>query len=760
MAYSTTSKFVQLTPYLLMEYMYADQPQPEDYFVNSGPSTIGYDKLINGYQANAVQIFNPNNDYDLTKNTASNSVVQISTNSFVTLDSNLIIPFNDYSDQLTSTTDLPIVFPSNLLVIYDSIKYHIRAGYNLSNIDGLILKIEFQDQNLNYVTASQILLKKGTEQDYELNPNPVVIGSNIYDKYFEIKIPNLKDMNYKYLAASDYFRPQTLASLISQSGDGFVSDAPIRISAWQVQSTTDFEGYSRYDSSRIALLSLEQEDPFSNIGATIKESNSGQFFEYYATDNEGFTEDFILFQNSIGNSYYISHQIEVLEQIGAAVIETSRFESTQTTAYDSPNYYRPIVRNAAYSSSFFLRYTMSLINSVDQSRVIRISSYASNNPAQWGTTITPIKLQNLPQIQKIYNRVYSASSISVGSSNTTTPREIIKYTNVFIQQNYVTATAANLTFTNGNLTQNNGTSNVTALGVGKLTLSLSPFDNYYKFKFIKEGPNGIPVAIDLSNSGLYKIAFLDDSGNKNYVSSLLDNNIAKPALGELAFKIDETQSAKILKFTDRRFFITNGNVTAQPNATVAVSSIPLTTQTPVSNESTSVLFWGYWKKEGEVIVLPTDTATVTPTSATVVTPPVMVTATPGNDLAGSITQVPPKNILQSILPASIGNTATNSGNTTSASNTNQQLKGTALTSALAAQMQGFVATGWPDQTIVDYFLTPGKPGYITYPGLTKAQFKIAANGILSTATLSNIIIPIRTTTSVRNTSPSASEQNL
>ena len=759
MAYSTTSKFVQLTPYLLMEYMYADQPQPEDYFVNSGPSTIGYDKLINGYQTNAVQIFNPNNDYDLTKNTASNSVVQISTNSFVTLDSNLIIPFNDYSEQLTNTADLPIVFPSNLLVIYDSIKYHIRAGYNLSNIDGLILKIEFQDQNLNYVTASQILLKKGTEQDYELNPNPVVIGSNIYDKYFEIKIPNLKDMNYKYLAASDYFRPQTLASLISQSGDGFVSDAPIRISAWQVQSTTDFEGYSRYDSSRIALLSLEQEDPFSNIGATIKESNSGQFFEYYATDNEGFTEDFILFQNSIGNSYYISHQIEVLEQIGAAIIETSRFESTQTTAYDSPNYYRPIVRNAAYSSSFFLRYTMSLINSVDQSRVIRISSYASNNPAQWGTTITPIKLQNLPQIQKIYNRVYSASSISVGSSNTTTPKEIIKYTNVFIQQNYVTATASNLTFTNGNLTQNNGTSNVTALGVGKLTLSLSPFDNYYKFKFIKEGPNGIPVAIDLSNSGLYKIAFLDDSGNKNYVPSLLDNNIAKPALGELAFKIDETQSAKILKFTDRRFFITNGNVTAQPNATVAVASIPLTTQTPVSNESTSVLFWGYWKKEGEVIVLPTDTATVTPTAA-VVTPPVMVTATSGNDLAGSITQVPPKNIVQSILPASSGNIATNTGNTTPVSNTNQQLKGTALTSALAAQMQGFVATGWADQTIVDYFLTPGKPGYLTYPGLTKAEFKIAANGILSTATLSNIVIPIRATTSVRNTKSSASEKNI
>jgi hypothetical protein len=774
MAYSTTSKFVQLTPYLLMEYMYADQPQPEDYFVNSGPTTIGYDKLINGYQDNAVQIFNPNADYDLTHNTASNSVVQISTNSFVTLDSNLIIPFNDYSDQLTNTNDLPIVFPSNLLVVYDTVRYHIRAGYNLSNIDGLILKVEYQDQNLNYVTASQILLKKGTEQDYELNPNPVVIGSNIYDKYFEIKLPNLKDMNYKYLSASDFFRPQTLASLISQSGDGFVSNAPIRISAWQVQSTTDFEGYSRYDSSRVALLSLEQEDPFSNIGATIKESSRGQFFEYYATDNEGFVEDFILFQNSIGNSYYISHQIEVLEQIGAAIIETSRFESTQTTAYDSPNYYRPIVRNAAYSSSFFLRYTMSLINSVDQSRVIRTSTYASNNPAQWGTTITPIKLQNLPQVQKIYNRVYSASSISVGSSNTAAPKEIIKYTNVFIQQNYVTATAANLTFTNGNLTQNNGTSNVTALGVGKLIIPISPFDNYFKFKFVKEGPNGIPVAIDLSNSGLYKIAFLDDAGNKNYVPALEDNNIAKPALGELAFKVDESQSTKVLKFSDRRFFITNGNVTAQPQTvavtqsprtdsnviaqaqavtgtrglrsevsqasvsqnnsirsaeTVSVAPVPLTTQTPVSNESTSVLFWGYWRKEGEVAT-PTTTETTTP-----VTPVTVVTS--GTQPIG-LTQASPANIVQSIRPASSGKLGVYSGNLTSNNNTGQKLTGTALTSALSAQIQGYVATGWADQTIVDYFLTPGKPGYIQYPGLTRGQFKTAATGILSATTLSNI----------------------
>ena len=522
MAFTTTSKFVQITPYLLMEYMYADEPTPETHFVNNGGVTVGYDKLINGFRSNNVQIFNRDSDYNTTHNTTENNVVRIGESSFVTLDSNLIVPFNDYSDELTNTVDLPIVFPSNLLVVYDTVRYHIRAGYNLNNIDGIILTVEYQDENLEYVTGSQILIKKGTEQEYFLNPNPVTIGSNIYDKYFEIKLPNLKDMNDKYLAASPAFKPETLASLISSSGDGFIYGAPIRVTAWQVQSIVDYNGYERYNCARIATLSLEQEDPFSNIGATIRESEKGQFFEYYATDNEGFIEDFILFQNSIGNGYYISHQIEVLEQIGAALIQTSGFQSIQTTAYDLPNYYRPIVKNAAVAASFTLRYTMSLINSVDQSRVIRISSYSSVNPGQWGTNITPIKLSTFPQVQKIYNRVYSQPSITVGGGNTNQPKEIVKYTNVFINQNYVTSTVNNLTFTDNTLKINSGAEQTTAFGTGKMTISISPFDNYYKFKFIKSGPSNDPVPIDLSASGKFNISFVDPVGNKIQNPALVD----------------------------------------------------------------------------------------------------------------------------------------------------------------------------------------------------------------------------------------------
>ena len=112
MAYSTTSKYVQLTPYLVMEYMYADQPNPQTYFVNVGNPTVGFNKLINGiieYKGsplNDVQIFNQDANYSITQNTAVNNVVRVSENAFIPLNPNLIVPYNDFNPNLTPTAKL------------------------------------------------------------------------------------------------------------------------------------------------------------------------------------------------------------------------------------------------------------------------------------------------------------------------------------------------------------------------------------------------------------------------------------------------------------------------------------------------------------------------------------------------------------------------------------------------------------------------------------------------------------------------------
>jgi len=683
MAFSYTSKFVQITPYLLMEYRYADQPNPETRFT----SDVGFDKLINGFMGDSVQIFNPSADSSITNNTNDNSVVKISDTSYVSLDSNSIIAFNDFSDKLTNTVDLPVVFPSNLLVVYDSIRYHIRAGYNLNNIDGLIPSIQFPDQNGKYVTVSQILIQKGTNQEYEFSPSPVTIGSAIYDKYLEIKVPNLKDMNDKYLAASDFFKPSTLAGLISQSGKGFIYGFPLRITFDEVQNIDSYDGYDRYNTSSLAILSLEQEDPFSNIGATIKESDQGQFFEYYATDNEGFIEDFILFQNSIGNSYFISHQIQVLEQIGASFIETSRFESIQTTAYDVPNFYRPIVRNSGVAASFTLRYIMSLVNNKDQSRVIRIGSYTSSNPSEWGINITPIRLSDFPQVQKIYNRVYGQQNLL--NENASYPVRIVerlRYVNNIIEQNTVNTSFTNLTLSSS-VAQPQDT---TALGLGKTVIDVSPFENLYKFKFIQKGKNESLENLDLTTLGILKISFLEDKGEKLNISSFTNNVLANPSKGEILFKIDESNSKKILLLKDKRFFIILGPQTQNStspqtqNPTGSLSSNQSLSQeenirstlrrgikgrsleranllnsvginNDAGNSNNSVLYWGYWKASGDRSpIIPEVSVNLD------ITPPTPIIQRPINVSTGA----PIISALGSLTPSSVPNSGAAGGNQT------------------------------------------------------------------------------------------------
>jgi hypothetical protein len=588
-AYSTTSKFVQLTPYLLMEWMYADQPDPETYPVNTGSTTVGFNKMVNGYITAIVnnasivptnQIYNLDINYPVTHNTAENSVVQIATNSFITLDPGLIIPFNDFSDELTPTDQLQINFPANIQVVYDSIRYHIVAGYNLSNLDGIIINVKYQDVNLTYVTFSQILIQKGTQQVYTLNPTPLKIGANIYDRYLEVKVPSLVAMNNSYQAAAASFRTQTLAALTSQSGRGYVYGAPIRIELWTVASKSDYLGYERYDSELTSALSLESEDPFSNIGAVIKESDSGQFFEYFATDNQGFVEDFILFQNSIGNNYYINHQIETLEQIGVAIITTNTFQTIQTTGFDVPNYYRPIVKNAATASSFTLKYTMSLVNTVDNSRVVRIGTYTSANPGQWGPNITPIKLNTFPQVMKIYNKVYNQAPLNIPAPVNPTPTEIVKVSNVFIDSRNVSTTSIPLIIRNGSIQNDTSAAPTVAQSAGTMVIDVSPFDNYYKFKMYKSGSDGSPVEIDLGDTVNYKMVFIDNTGKKIYVPSLQDKNLANSSKGEVAFRIDDSISSTILQLRDRRFFIAQGgdpvstveSVQTNPNVNVTVTT--------------------------------------------------------------------------------------------------------------------------------------------------------------------------------------------
>ena len=764
-----------------MEYMYADQPNPETYNVNTGSTTVSYDKLINGMVQsiggtadNGVQIFNQSENYSLTKNTTLDNVVRVTNNSFIPLNPNYIIPYNDFNPKLTSTADLPVDFSSNFAIVYDSVRYHILAGYNLGNIDGVILGIDFLDVDGTYVTFSQIFIDSGFAGQYTLNPSPLMIGINSYDKYFEIKVPSLVNLNNQYISSPT--PSLTPAALLSHSGRGFVVGSPMRIRAYEILNTTLTTGYVTYGANLISTLSLESEDPFRNIGAYIAPADTGDFFEYFATDNGGFIEDFILFQNSIGNQYYIQNDIKVFEQIGTAFIQTANFYTIQTNAYDIPNLYRPIIRNSGVASTFNLRYTMTLVNSVDQSRVTRIASVTYNNPAKYGAYIAPLQLQNLPQVQKIYNKVATETNISVPSSNPT-PRIIVKYSNVFYERNLVNTTMANLVVKGTTITQADGGSDETVYGQGKAYIRISPFDNYYKFTFYKQGAAGNTQLIDLESSGTYYMVFLNNSNKKVSAPSIDDKNIANSAKGELAFKVSETLATEVLQYTNRTYSITNRPPAANdpdiindqiPTGGAAkdalaskstalndsIKDVVLSAKNvgqslmngvlTVSANSSSVLYYGNWLKVDEPIPIPSTTTTNLPTGATAQIS--LIAEKPasssldqqvfgvGNSIFSTVTQAGGGTASAVFVTGDSGLVEVTQNNSSAASS-GQKLTTTELQSAISLAVESMLAFGMTVQYIINYFLNVQSPGYKLYVGITKKIFTDAVKGIFNDADL-------------------------
>ena len=764
--YTTTSKYVQLTPYMVMEYMYADQPNPETYFVNTGNPTVSYDKLINGIikgpggtASNDAQIFNQTQNYSITQNTALNSVVKVSDNSYITLNPNYIIPYNDFNPDLTSSADLPVTFSSNFSITYDSVRYHILSGYNLGNIDGVILGVDFLDVDGSYVTFSQIFIDSGFASQYTLNPSPLMIGINSYDKYFEVKVPSLLYMNNQYISSPT--PSLTPASLLSKSGNGFVVGSPMRIRVYEVLNTTLTSGYATYGANLVSTLSLESEDPFTNIGAFIGPADTGDFFEFFGTDNDGFLENFILFQNSIGNQYYIQNNIEVLELIGTALVQTANFYTVQTNGYDIPNLYRPIIRNAGVAASFTLRYTMTLVNSADQSRVTRIASYTSNNPAKYGTYIAPLQLQNLPQVQKIYNKLATQSNITVPNSNPT-PRTIIKYSSVFYERSLVNTTMTNLVVKGNTITSADGGSvqDQTVYGMGKAYIYISPFDNYYKFTFYKQGAAGDTQLIDLESSGTYYMTFINNSNKKVSAPSIDNKNIANSSKGELAFKVSETLATDILQFTNRKYYISNRppastdpNVmqdqiptTGALNTALASRSVALSDSSKdlilaakqvdqglnanaltISANSSSVLYQGNWLKEGEI------NPSVGVTGST--GPSVIASPVNAQPLQIPIELVNPKSSWQIVGSPDTMVTSPTNENAGTKTATKSALSPTELKSAISSAVQGQLVQQWAVEDIISYFLDPTQPGYKLYVGITKKIFTDAVTGIFTDADL-------------------------
>ncbi len=733
MAYTSTQRFVKFGSFLLMEYDYTTAPTPEIYYVNTGVPAIGFEKIVNGYFNNSVQILNNPASEFTTGNVRDLSVVQTDKNRFVTLDQDYLVPYLDTDPKLTSVNNLPVVFPSNIGVYYDTIKFHIVAGYNFENIDGIIIKGEFQERTRKKATIFQRLITKSDTSSVVLNPNPIYLGGALYDHYIEVKIPAYANMVYEFdILANTPAQANTLAAKISSDGNGFLKDAPINVSLYEITQSVLKNGYENYIAQLRSSLSVIPKDNFSSLAAVIQQNQFYNYLEFYPTWDGNFLEDFLNAEGNVGNIYYVINEIEVKEQVGLTYITTYNFSNAQTQDFNAPSIFRPILINPL-TTSFLVNYTMRLVNRRNQNQIIRRSSIISFDVNKYGKENNVISLTTGAYSQKVYNKIVQAPNVVSGGIMPNPAAPIEKRIPVFYKDNNISITKETLVIDrNGDLISETSVTGATQIfGQGKGKIVVDSFDNFYKFTVYNYKEGTSPEIIDLGTSLSYYIVFLDSSGQSVRVENIKNKStVSNPSAGQITFKVVDTNSKKVLGFTSRDFYII----------------------TKTQDGTETKLYSGSWETQAEYTARTSVTnGVVTPvTGATVVTTTdVAVTGSTGTNRTSTtkgnqrISKVPLTKLINlkkpyplgsssilSVKPASLLNTTggfvkTGKDGTTTSLKSSVQSNNINI-DALADSISGRESQGLNVQKVVNYYFTPGAPGANLFKGLKAAKFLTAA----------------------------------
>lgn len=407
-----SSKFIQLSEGILIEYVYTDQANPTVFNTATYPVEILRDTYTGG-----SYMFNTDTVSATMGNYRDISAVPIDAakNKYVYLDTSVGTPYNDFDPKLTPSSQLLQTFTPNVNVEYDRIRVHFVAGFSFQDFDGIIFGVTAPRRDGKDIVLSSInFLKTDTPV---LNPDPLLIADKLYSTYIEWRVPALYYMNAEFSTSNS----NTLAYKLTQ-GQGFIGTPYLTIRALGILTTTVTNGYNFYDVKEINATSIPNRDIYDNLYASVVESAVGDYFELTGFVTGSSLSNFIAQLNSSGGNYVVFHEITLSEQIGTIFVQSSNQIVSQTTDFDEPILYRPIVLNSSVAVSFAINYVLRLYNRNDNTQIIKNARLTSFDVKKYGRRLMKINLGVVPTVATVVNQINPKDGrniiVSTGSSGT------------------------------------------------------------------------------------------------------------------------------------------------------------------------------------------------------------------------------------------------------------------------------------------------------------------------------------------------------
>ena len=540
-----SSFYLQLAPYLLLEYTYGGS---DTTFISN---IVKLARIQNTYTGE-MQLLNTSPALNITQNVLDTSAANIGGVKWAFLDKDVPTPYISIDPKLVYT-DLSGIFTSQNIV-YDRVRLHFVSGYRLEDIEGLIAQVYVREAQTskNSIFANNVYLKSD-DRDI-LNPKPIMLGDRMYDRYVEFLVPSLKEANTDF-----YANPTNAISLGNQYTSnyrGFLFNSAIYVKVFEISRVEKQNGNLFFHTSDVHEVNVNQEDTYSLLSANIEEASDGDYFVYYPTYNGNFIEDFIADLNTRGGDHVVLNDIDVYEQIGADSVLTYSFTQAQLGEFDQPLEYRPLVKYSDVAVAFHIDYTVRIYNRENGYQLIRKASTTSFNPRKYGKNIEKIALAQQSYPMKVYNKVYGASTVTFNSPEATSGFNTV-YVPVFFDAKRIVVQTKSVLAEGADPTDPNFAESGIYFGQGDARIYLSDFDSYFKFSVFQV--NSPPKKIDLSAS-VIQLAFKDPAGNMVKIPALDSTADNAYTDGEVVFKVSGSIKKKILTDnTLKSFYLISSN---------------------------------------------------------------------------------------------------------------------------------------------------------------------------------------------------------
>lgn len=351
-----------------------------------------------------------------------------------------------YRDLDSHGAEIPRIPTSLKNIYYDKIRLHVATGFSMSALDGLVFELVFKECSEKDFVATQFFFNNNMNDDQiTYNPTPLMLSQKSYNKYIEFYVPslyrvqtdfwqNLSSKADKYNFEYYYSHPGKKVMFLENIPDdekkkrpaGYMKDSPLYINFYELNGHFKHRGCDFYYVRNKYTASIKESDIYSPLACVIKEADNGDYFEYYPTWDGAFIDEYIQQLNSgvvegdNSGLWVVSNEIAVYENGGTELKVTDVMSTYQTSNFDRPMTYRPILKYANIDTSVNLVYTMRLMNTSTGESISRTAATAIKygNCARYGKEMMSINVNSNTRAINVYNKIIKMGVTNTSSSAT------------------------------------------------------------------------------------------------------------------------------------------------------------------------------------------------------------------------------------------------------------------------------------------------------------------------------------------------------